>query len=97
MWRQELALTGDPMQLGTDSHPTEAQIIHWESHTSRSQATKLQSRCPFCVAEARAGTGEPKVRKFDTRGNLIRKVQSALELGLKKPSSSPQENGADDE
>jgi len=86
LWRKDLIRTGSDMVMGEDGNPTEAQIQHWENHSKRTQSTKLNSTCPFCIAEARAESNAPKARKFDTRGNLIQIVNSASEMGFKKVS-----------
>jgi len=92
-WRQDLIKYGRDMVMGEDGNPTEAQIRHWEDHAKRSHTTRLQSNCPFCIAEAKAESNKDgtKARKFDTRGNLIINVTSSAQMGLvrRTPGQAP--------
>lgn len=87
-WQWELANAQLPVRIGETfadnslgAHPTEAQIRHWEEHSRRTKRAKLQSKCPFCITEAKAGVNV-SVRKFDTRGNPIRIVTDPADLGF---------------
>lgn len=78
----ELARAGEPVSIGMTADPTEAQIRHWEDHSKRGRRARLQSNCPFCIAEAKAGVAPVSARKFDTRGNPIRTVTDPSQLGF---------------
>jgi hypothetical protein len=77
MHQLELSRNADILAIGEVGDPTEAQVRHWEDHANRNKTQKLQSQCPFCIAEGRA-----PVRRFDTRGRPIRIVNDPAELGF---------------
>lgn len=80
--QQELAHAQSSISIGLNADPTEAQIRHWEDHSKRGRRARLQSNCPFCIAEAKDPNRLVSVRRFDTRGNPIRTVTDPSQLGF---------------
>lgn len=80
--QQELFHAQAVLSIGLNADPTEAQIRHWEDHSKRGRRARLQSNCPFCIAEAKDPNRLISVRRFDTRGNPIRTVTDPSQLGF---------------
>lgn len=80
--QQELFEAQTVISIGLSADPTEAQIRHWEDHQKRTRRARLQSNCPFCIAEAKDPNRIISVRRFDTRGNPIRTISDPSQLGF---------------
>lgn len=63
------------VEIGEDGAPTQAQVKHWEEH-----GQWPDSRCAFCRAEGKSGTGGEGARKVKIiaqyAGVVIRQVPS---------------------